>query len=806
MPVGVAVFVLSGAVIGYEILLMRLFSISLWHHFAYMIISLALLGFGASGTFVALARGWLLARFDGAFATAAALFGLTAVGGYALAQQVPFNPLEVVWDARQQLYLLELYLLLSIPFFCAATAIILALARSPDAIHLIYRFDLTGAGAGALAIIAALFVLPAALCLKLLGSAGFVAAALSCLARERRGLWHTGVLLAAAAALPALWPDASVRPRLSPFKELSQALRVPDARVIAERSSPLGLLSVVESPTVPFRHVPGMSLSADAEPPPQLGVFVDGGAFTPITRWDRERGSLAHLDFQSSALPYHLVERPRVLVLGAGGGADVLLALYHGAGAIDAVELNPQVVALVARDFADYAGNPYAAHGVRVHTAEARRFVARSAESYDVIQVALLDSFNASAAGVHALNESNLYTVEALEAFLAQLAPDGYLAITRWIKLPPRDALKLFATAVAALEGRGVARPAERLALIRSWKTATLLVKNGSMSATDIASITRFAEARGFDLAYAPGIQRSQVNRYNILERPYLFDGARALLGEDRGAFIADYKFDIAPATDDRPYFFHFFKWRSVPELLALGGRSGLPLVEWGYVVLIATLAQAALISAGLILLPLAVRRRQSPARGRARVFAYFLALGLGFLFIEMAFIQRMTLFLGHPLYAVAVVLGAFLVFAGLGSGYAARFAEHEAARARPPMALAAGAVALLAVLTLVLLPPLFDILQAAPASARIAVAIALIAPLAFCMGLPFPLGLAKLAAYAPEWVPWAWGINGCASVLSAVLATLLAIHFGFTVVVGLAALLYALAAGLPPRAPRTAS
>ena len=492
--------------------------------------------------------------------------------------------------------------------------------------------------------------------------------------------------------------------------------------------------------------------------------------------------------------------------LGAGGGADVLLALYHGAGAIDAVELNPQVVALVARDFADYAGNPYAAHGVRVHTAEARRFVARSAESYDVIQVALLDSFNASAAGVHALNESNLYTVEALEAFLAQLAPDGYLAITRWIKLPPRDALKLFATAVAALEGRGVARPAERLALIRSWKTATLLVKNGSMSATDIASITRFAEARGFDLAYAPGIQRSQVNRYNILERPYLFDGARALLGEDRGAFITDYKFDIAPATDDRPYFFHFFKWRPVPELLALGGRSGLPLVEWGYVVLIATLAQAALISAGLILLPLAVRRRQSPARGRARVFAYFLALGLGFLFIEMAFIQRMTLFLGHPLYAVAVVLGAFLVFAGLGSGYAARFAEHEAARARPPMALAAGAVALLAVLTLVLLPPLFDILQAAPASARIAVAIALIAPLAFCMGLPFPLGLARLAAYAPEWVPWAWGINGCASVLSAVLATLLAIHFGFTVVVGLAALLYALAAGLPPRAPRTAS
>ncbi len=807
MPLLLAISVLAGAVIAYEILLMRLFSIIQWHHFAYMIISLALLGYGASGTFIALFREWLLHRFQAVFATGAVLFGMTAVASFALAQRLPFNPLEVVWDARQQLYLLGLYLLLAVPFFCAATCVGLTLSRFGGRISTIYRYDLLGAGAGALGIVLALFALSPAASLRLLGGAGFLAAGLASVGLTS-GRWPAVGLIAAGLASPFLWPEGALEPRLSPYKGLSQALQVPEAEVIEERSSPLGALAVVRSPTIPLRHAPGLSLNASAKIPPQLGVFTDGDSMTAIVRYDGARDSLAYLDFQSAALPYHLLTRPRVLILGAGGGADILLARYHGARAIDAVELNPQMVDLVRRTYADFAGRIYDLPEVRVHVAEARGFMARSPERYDLIHVALLDSFAASAAGLYALAESTLYTTDALETYLARLDAGGMLAITRWLKLPPRDSLKLFATAVAALERLGVEAPGERLALVRSWDTATLLVKNGAFEPAEIEAIKAFSAARGFDLAYYPGIAAAEANRYNVLDRPYLHEGAKALLGPGRQAYLRNYKFHIAPATDDAPYFFRFFKWRALPELLALRAAGGAQLVEWGYVILVATLVQAALVSLVLILAPLGVLRRARPAVARERPFGrvvvYFLALGLAFLFIEIAFMQRFALFLSHPLYAIAVVLCAFLLFAGLGSGYSARLAARrrvagEGRKALSAIALAVAGIVAVACLYLLLLPALFDWLIPLPQAAKVLISILLIAPLAFCMGMPFPLGLTQVSERAPELVPWAWGINGCASVLSAVLATLLAIHFGFTVVVALALALYALAVAAFP-------
>ena len=250
---------------------------------------------------------------------------------------------------------------------------------------------------------------------------------------------------------------------MSPYKELSQTLRIPEARVVEQRFSPLGLVSVVESPRIPLRHAPGLSLNATAEPPPQLAVFIDGEGLNALTRFDGRRDSLAHLDQITLGAALPPAARPRVLVLGAGAGADVLQAHYHGARQIDAVELNPQVVDLVRRRFADYAGGIYsggsASAPVRVHVAEARGFVAASTQRYDLIQVALLDSFSASSAGLYALAENYLYTVEALQDDLRHLQPGGLLAITRWVTLPPRDALKLFAAAVVALERSGVADP-----------------------------------------------------------------------------------------------------------------------------------------------------------------------------------------------------------------------------------------------------------------------------------------------------------------------------------------------------------
>jgi spermidine synthase len=802
-PPLLAVALVSAAALAYEILLMRLFSINLWHHFAYMIISLALLGWGASGALLTLLPGAAAPRrFAPVFSASAALFGLTAVGSFALAQRVPFNPLELLWDPRQPLQLFAVYLLLLLPFLCAGLCICLALARYRGALARIYSVDILGAGAGSLGVVALLFVLAPFDALKWIGALGCVAAAVAWLECGGPRRWPAAALLALA-GLPWLLPPAWLAPRMSPYKELSQTLRVPGARVVAERASPLGLVSVVESPRVPLRHAPGLSLAATSEPPPQWGVFTDGEGLNALTRFDdgrRER--LAHLDQISSALPYHLLQRPRVLVLGAGAGADVLQAHYHGARQIDAVELNPQLVELVQRDFAHAAGGVYGAMA-RVHVAEARGFVAASTEHYDLIQVALLDSFSASSAGLHALAENYLYTVEALQDDLRHLAPGGLLAITRWVSLPPRDALKLFAAAVLALERSGVAEPGAQLAMVRSWKTSTLLVKNGAFSAQDLASIKAFCAARSFDLAFFPGMRPEEGNRFNVVEGPDLFfEGATALLGPQRDEFTARYKFNIEPATDDKPHFFHFFKWGTLPELLALKGQGGLPLLDWGYPVLVATLVQALLASLLLIGLPLAFVARRNARQGvqgvrataavsRARVLAYFLAIGFAFMFIEIAFIQKFVLFLSHPLYAVAVVLFSFLLFAGIGSGLSPRLRLSPVA--------VAGAIAGSALLCLLVLPWLFRHATGFADAARILVSIALIAPLAFFMGMPFPQALARVEAADAGLIPWAWGINGCASVTAAVLATLLSIHVGFTAVVLMALLLYGAAAAARP-------
>ena len=793
-----AVALLSAAALAFEVLLVRVLSIMQWHHFAAMIISMALLGYGASGTLLTFARSRLLARIEPAFAALAVLFATGMLASVSLAQAVPLNLLELAWDRSQQVNMLLVYLMLAVPFLFAGTAIGMALAAGGARVGRIYRADLLGAGCGSLGVVALLLLLPVAGCLKAIAGVALLGGAVASGAPRRHGALGAACL-AGAALLPLAWPHEWLDPRPSPYKELSLALTVPDARVVAERHGPLGRLTVVASPSVPFRWAPGQSVMVEDEPPEQLAVFTDGSGMTVITRFDGDLERLRYLDGQTAALPFHLRAQPRVLVLGAGGGADVLLARLFAASSIDAVELNPQTVALVRDEFAAFAGDLYSAPTVHVHIADARSFVNARGELYDIVQISLLDSFAAAAGGLHGLGESTLYTLEAFRALLDRLAPDGLLAVTRWVSVPPRDPLKVFATAVAVLRERGVADPGERLAWIRGWRTTTLLVKNGRFTADESAAIRAFSRDRAFDLAWLPGMSGDEANRYNLLERPWFYEGAAALLGPDADAFLANYKFDVAPATDDRPYFFHTLKTSTLMELMRLPERAGFNLVEWGYPVLLATLAQAAVASVVLVLLPLLALRRapgQPRAAGtlRARVVFYFAALGLAFLFIEITFIQRLQLLLGHPVYAVSAVLCAFLIFAGLGSGAARALALRVGGERRATTVAIVG-IAVLAVVELALLGKVFAAFVMLPLTAKMAVSVLAIAPLAFCMGMPFPLALTRLQADEPRLVPWAWGINGCASVISAILATLLALHLGFSMVLLAAVALYALAA-----------
>ncbi len=797
-PPLLAVGVLSAAALAFEVLLLRLFAIVQWHHFASLAISVALLGIGAAGTAVTLARRHLVAWFPFSFAGAAAAFAVTAVLCFAAAQRVPFNALEIAWNSAQLFGLGAVYLLLFVPFFFAATALCVAysaFAEHPGRAALvarIYGADILGAGFGSLGLLALLYVLHPADALRVIPVLGFAAATLAAWPASRVA---AASLVVAALALFVLLPARFFELVPSEYKDLRQALRVKGARVVAERSSPLGVVTAVESPLAPIRYAPGLSLNAASGPPEQMGLFVDGQAAGAVSRYDGDLAPFAHLKDMTSALPYRLLERPRVLVLGAGSGGDILQARVLGAREVDAVELDRQLVALVEEDLAAFSGRPFSAPGVHLHVAEARGFVAASEKRYDLIQVALLDAFGTGAAGLGSLAESHLYTVEAIDAYLGRLAPGGLLAVTRWVSLPPRDALRFFSSVVKTLEGRGVSAPGESLAMIRGWSTATVLVKNGAFAAPEIAAIRAFADEHSFDVAYVAGITAAEANRHNVLERDDFFLAAQALLGADRAAFIDDYKFDLSPTTDDRPYFFHFFKWSTFHEFRRMREQGVLPPLDLGYLVLVLALAQATLASAFLVLLPLVLagtRRAVAAAPAlRRRVPVYFLALGLGFMAVEIPFLQRFTFFLSHPATAAAVVLAAFLVFAGLGARFSARLASGT----RWPF----GAICALALLYAVLLPPLLAALMSLAQAWKVLLTVLLIAPLAFCLGMPFPLGLAAVAARAAPLVPWAWGINGFASVVATLLATLLAIHIGQSAVILLAVGLYALAASVLP-------
>jgi hypothetical protein len=781
-----SVAIVSSAALANEVLLTRFFAVVHWHHFAYMMISLALLGFGASGTFIALARRWLLDRFARAFVANLLAFGVFAIVGPLVAASLPFRAEELLWNPRQPLWLAATYLVLATPFFCAANAIGLALLAHREQVGRVYAADLVGAGIGSLLVLALLYVVPPERALKLLAAAGFVAALVATLElrlRDRRWFLAGALGMALIAVFPGQW----LRPEPGPYKGLSQALRIDGTRVIVERSSPLGRISVIESPRVPLRHAPGLSLMAASEPPPQLGLFTDGDGMDTITAADADPRRLEFLSAATGALAYRIATPQSVLVMGAGGGLEILRARHLGASRIDAIELNAQIANLIRGDFRDYTGGLLEQPGVELEVGDARGYLASSPRRYNLIQMSLVGS--AGAGGLAGLNEDYLHTVEAFRLYLSRLNPGGFLSITRYVQVPPRDGLKLLATTIAALEAAAVPAPGRRILMIRGWQTVTLLVKHGDVTAAEIARMQEFCDQYAFDVAWFPGMPRDLANVYNELREPWFHDGARALLGPGRDRYLANYAFDIRPATDDRPYFQNFFRWSSFTEAWQARGRGGMALLEAGYPVLAATVAQALLAGFLLIVAPLVVlRRRADTSRGKGRVFVYFACIGLAFLFVEVAFLQKLLRFVHHPTVALAVVLATFLIAAGAGSFWTARGTRPDSGRRH--LAIAVAGIVIVGALYSVAFDPMLARLDPWPTAVKAAVAAVLLAPLAFLMGAPFPLALRELEA---PLVPWAWGINGCASVVSPTLATLLAVDFGFTAVLWLALSIYAI-------------
>jgi len=789
----IAIFLISAAALALELVLVRALSIGHWHHFSYLIISTALLGFGAGGTFVALGskkltehyRGWLWSLVMG--------FAMSVPVVFYLSQKVPFDEVQLIWDRRQILYLFEYYLLLFVPFFCAGSSIALGFTVFADKAPRLYFYNMVGSGLGAGGIVALMYGHAPENLLLVISGAAFVAAVI--LGRSLSQRWVAATLFAAAVCVFAFNPAGpfALSINISQHKSLLWYRELPEAQLSAARYSPLARLEAVRAPAI--RNFPGLSLVFAGALPEQMVIISDADGISAINKFDNF-SDLDCYDYMTSALAYHLLGNPEVCVIGAGGGSDVAQALSLGAAEVTAVEMNTQITDLVRNTFNDFASGLFRRDDVEIIAAEGRSFLQTTPDRFDIIGISLLDSFSASAAGLYALNESHLYTVEAVEKALSRLLGRGLLSVTRVLKTPPRDSLKMLATIAEALRRRGVAEPGNHIMMIRSWSTGTVVVSPEPFSDAQITEAREFARQRSFDLVHVPGIIPAEVNRYHVLEEgPVYYRSAQRILSGEWKGFCRDYVYNIRPATDDRPYFFDFFKWRSLPHMISTLGRQWLAFSEWGYLVLAATLVQAVLASSLFILLPLWIARPVRTAEARKLfVLIYFLLLGLAYMFLEMGFIQKMTLLIGHPVFGVAATLVGFLFFSGCGSLACGRLLR----RGRPARHLIVTAISVVVVLgigEIVLLRLGFEWLVSFSRPARMMLGVLITAPLAFFMGMPFPIGLKRLAARSQPLVPWAWGVNGFASVTGAVLGTLLAISAGFTAVVFVALGGYLLAA-----------
>lgn len=792
-PPYVSITLLSAATLAYEILLMHLFAIIQYHHYGYMLIGLALLGYGASGSVLSLGQIWLSAHYRYFYIAAILAFSCCALGGFLLAQRVPFNGQELFWDSRQVFAMGVLFFFLVLPFFFGGIAIGLTLVVYRGSAATIYGADLIGAGLGSLLVIGLLFLLFPLDLLVGIFELGLCCAVVGLIElKSARILIKITGLLVLAVTLGIFGLSQDLEP--SQYKSLQQYLRIEGTAVVDERSSPLGLVQVLESSTIPLRHAPGMSLAAGLEPPEQVGVFINGEGPSAIVRAGGDKQKIGYLDLLTSALPYHLRQLDDVAVLGIGGGADILQAKYHGAKRITGVELNRQLVELLQTAYRDFSGNLLGGN-TEIYIGDIRGFVAQGNHSFDLVHISLVDSFQPSAAGLNGLQVSYLFTVEALTEYLHNLKPDGYLSITRWLKIPPRDGLKLAATAVEALKRSSITEVGRHLALVRGWQTVTLLVKRSPFTAGEIDRIETFCRERSFDIGYTPMASEDQVNRYNLLRKPLFFDAARALVGEEGESFLKNYKYNIEPATDDRPYFYHFFRWALFAETIKLRSRGGAALVESGYLILLTVFGVAVMLSFVLILTPLLIFNRRGVFTSASvdcyKVLLYFFLIGIAFLFVEIAFIQKFVLYLHHPVYAVSTCVAAFLVFGGCGSLLSRTLSDILG-----PAKVLKAAVCVIAVVIscyLLFIGEMLSFTARWPFAARVSVSSLLICPLALCMGMPFPLALSSLNQYAKEMIPWAWGINGCSSVISTMGATLLAIHLGYSRVVLIALILYVL-------------
>jgi hypothetical protein len=781
-----AVFFLSAATLSYEIVLIRLLSFRFWPHFVPLIVSQAMLGFGGAGVALRMARRRVERSPGGLFAWMVLLAVPAFDLAFRVSQFVPFDPFLLLWDPVAWPRFGAFFFLLAVPFFLSgcATAIPFAFLRlRPGPI---YAASFAGSAAGALAALPFLQLVPTGGLLRLPLALGAVACAF--VLSDTGGKFRRSRAAALAAVLLLLvFPPAE--PRLSPYKDLAAVRKLPGAREIASRSGISGDYRAVFAPGI--HSAPGLSFRFAGEIPPQAALFADGEQRGIVPK-DGGKSPPAYLGYFPAVLPYRLFPHPRVLQFGLRGTEGVLTAAANGASSLTIVEPAQELVRLVRGDLSDFSGGWPASLPVEIREEGARNFLARDRRVFDIVDVADISSATFSSLGVHATGETFLLTREGIRAALPRLGEEGLLAFSGWLKAPPRESVKILRTIRAGLSDAGLSPPGDRIAVIRGWGTFSVVARRTPFRPAEIDRVSRFCSDYGYSMVWPPAGADAGGSAEERAMRGAVSDAVQGPPGERESGL-----FDLAPVTDDSPYFHRFLRLRTLPEFRRILGDQWVPFVEWGIVFLVLSLGVSLVLAAALLILPAAFARDGTGGADAIPVAGYFTALGLAYMLVELTFLKAGILVLGDAIRAAALAIGGFSLFSGIGSAVSERW-ESERAMRRVFAGIAVCVVAGFVALSAAAGP-----LLARGWAVRTAAFAAALAPAAFLMGIPFPAAISRLAAAGGKAIPFAWAVNGFFSVAGASLASIGALWLGFRGTIGIGAILYVIAGLLYRRVGR---
>jgi hypothetical protein len=738
-----------------------------------------MLGIGSAGTILSirLREGWLKTEdVSSKISTYAMLAGISIVFSYIISNLIPFDPVKLSWEKTQIFYIALYCLILSIPFFFSGILIATAFSVLSKRAEFIYSSDLIGAGVGSIAVLALLNIAGPEYAVFSASTLCFIGAIIS-------GVRHIRFLAISFIVfniIISLVHPEFIDVRISPYKRLSISLKYPGAEHLKTYHSPYSRIDIFKSPAV--RFAPGLSLKYLDPLPEQIGLSIDGDRINAVTDAN-DSLRLRFLRFLPSAIAYEIGRKDKVLILEPKGGLHVLMAEYYDSVEIHKIESNPMLIKVLKENFREFSGGIFEHY---VWTGYGRNWL-RDSGSYDIIDLSMTGT---SVSGVFGISEDYRFTVEAFKEYLSALRRDGIMSVTLYLIPPPRAEFRLLTTIFTALEEMGIRDITKMIAAIRSWDVMTILIKTSPFIKEEIKHIKDFARSRQFDLVYYPGIKEAESNIYIRTPSNEYFKGFKSLLGPYRSSFINNYLFDIKPVYDENPFFHYYLRLKNIKAIYKVMGQKWLYFIEEGYLLPVILLI-VLILSLIMILLPVFLKTiyKESIKDNIVKsllspTLFYFAMLGLGFMFVEVTFIQKTILSLENPTYTVAVVLTAILTSSGLGSMCSARVS-----RLRTPYLLLL--LACLIFIYSLMHPFLLNSISSYPLKLKVLIIFVTLMPLGFFMGIPFPMGIKVLGERNERLIPWAWAINACLSVLTPILTIMLAIVFGFKTVLWFGTLAY---------------